>query len=402
MAKTRMRTEVIGTPRSAARSLWRSKKEEVRPTVVPTTPMRRTRQRAAFLTRALGRWIVNYVVNIFKRRRNLPTYTRSTGVSRIPNRCTIGLASDWGTGTDSAYAVAGAMRAANPDVTIHMGDVYYSGTRSEYDDYFLDPSAWPRGSYSSTNPQDARGTYILNANHEMYSGGEGYLDHALDVLHQEASFFALESDHWRVIALDTGYHADRGLKVLRGGTKLPKENLDWLRDRVFADPSDRRPAILLSHHQWFSAFERDFRSFGKDLRPFLDRVHLWFWGHEHRFAGYAQHGLDNAGKVYARCIGHGGMPIELGDNPDKSARDVLVFSDERTAREVGGVPCGFCGFALLRFDGTKLSIEYRDEQNETLLIENWQQTQQGLLGELQATENTHTLTFCRPMEDLVR
>ncbi|MGH7460956.1 MAG: metallophosphoesterase family protein [Longimicrobiales bacterium] len=399
MPKTREPGEVIGTPRSAARSLLRSTLEQERPTVVEKTLMGRARQRTAFLTKAIGKWLINYVKNIFKRRRKLRPHKTTSGVYRMPNECVIGLAADWGTGTESAQAVANALRAKNPAITVHMGDVYYSGTRGEYDDYFL--NSWPRGALSSADPNDAQGTYILNANHEMYSGGEGYLDHALDILKQEASFFAVENDHWRVIALDTGYHSDRGLKVFLGGTKLPKENLDWLRDHVFTDPADQRPVILLSHHQWFSAYERDFPSFSKDLQPFLGRVHLWFWGHEHRLAGYARHGLNGAPKVYARCIGHGGMPIELGKTPSKSAKNALVFTDERFALDVDNVRCGFCGFALLRFRGPNLAIEYRDERDRTLLVERWQQTQTGLQGDVEETSETSTLTFRRPLGDLV-
>ncbi len=56
--------------------------------------------------------------------------------------------------------------AADPkkcDFHLHLGDVYYSGTRTEVKDRFL--RHWP---------QDARlGHLTTNSNHEMYCGGEG-------------------------------------------------------------------------------------------------------------------------------------------------------------------------------------------------------------------------------------
>ena len=107
---------------------------------------------------------------------------------------------------------------------------------------------------------------------------------------------------------------------------------------MFADPGDRRPVILLSHYQWFSAFDSESRRVGSQLAPYLDRVLLWFWGHEHRFAGYAPFGF-NGRLMRARCIGHGGMPIELGKLPKRSDRP-LVFTDERQADMLDGEPIG--------------------------------------------------------------
>jgi hypothetical protein len=131
--------------------------------------------------------------------------------------------------------------------------------------------------------------------------------------------------------------------------------------------------ILLSHHQWFSAFDSDYRRMGAPLRPYLDRVLLWFWGHEHRCAGYAPFGFNGA-TVRARCIGHGGMPIELGGRIKHPERP-LVFTDERMVDKADGDPLGYCGFALLRLDGPDLVVEYRDETDKpgtrALLEEHW-------------------------------
>ena len=56
----------------------------------------------------------------------------------------------------------------------------------------------------------SEGAFALNGNHEMYALGYGYFDHILPKLGvrgsprgQRASYFCLENDHWRIIALDT-------------------------------------------------------------------------------------------------------------------------------------------------------------------------------------------------------
>lgn len=380
-----------GTPRSAARSLWRSQTESKEPEKRPG------RKSFAFLTKQFGLWVIHYLVLVFKPRRHFPTYrdppSARPGIYPLPATCTIGLAADWGTGTDSAYRVADAIRARSPEFTIHLGDVYYSGTEQEYRDYFLAPDEWPRGRV---------GTYALNGNHEMYSGGAGYFGLALPSLGQETSYFCLANDHWRIVAVDTGYYA-RTVPflelLLRRWVRLPAPSREWLRDVVFADPADFRPVILLSHHQWFSAFEAGYATVGANLAPFMDRVLLWLWGHEHRFAGYAPFGLKGAPKVRARCIGHGGMPIELGKSPSKERN--LVFHDQRKADTVDGATIGFCGFAMLRLKGPELELEYMDEKRVTLLTERWTRGPAGVKGEILYGSPDLTLMPARTLASLV-
>ena len=76
---------------------------------------------------------------------------------------TVAMVGDWGTGLPTSQNIAREMSALRPSLTIHLGDVYYSGTRHEVENRFL--PAWPAG---------AIGTFALNSNHEMYAGGEGY------------------------------------------------------------------------------------------------------------------------------------------------------------------------------------------------------------------------------------
>jgi hypothetical protein len=393
-------SDVHGIARGAASSAWRThrrspKLQETMP-LAKLTPAAKIRQRIGLMTTAVFKWLWNYVKYIFRPRAPFPTYVKlqnqskrdsveeslnhNNGLIEIEDS-TIALAGDWGSGTYSAYQVGDRIRTLKPDYTIHLGDVYYSGTGSEFDDYFLPEAAWPRGT---------KGTFALNGNHEMYSGGRAYfnalkqkpLTYEIKGLHvaqpQEVSYFCLQNDYWRILAIDTGYYA-KSFPVLELFDtyliKLHKAIQTWLKEVVFNDPSDSRPVILLSHHEWFSAFDAEYKRMGKQMEPYLDQVLLWFWGHEHRFSGYAPFGFGDGPKVRARCIGHGGIPFDI-TYPHKHRQ--LVFSDERINPESTNhvdakQQLGYCGYAFLRFDGPMLTVSYYDERegSEPLLKEIW-------------------------------
>jgi len=317
-----------------------------------------------FIDKNIATWIANYLKVVFLPRRKFASYDESAdkpGIFPLDSQCRVALAGDWGSGTDSAYRVIDQVRhVQKPDITIHLGDIYYSGQVEEVNEYFLGDDDWYRANRS----------FALNANHEMYSGGIGYFEHVLPALGQQASYFALENDHWRIVAVDTGYYSKVFPFVeLLLQTKLHDKNLAWMRDVVFADARDRRPVILLSHHQWFSAFDQGYARMGRQLEPFLQDVALWFWGHEHRFAGYAPYAPSGDNKVRTRCVGHGGMPVEIKE--PKHQEVPLVFVDERKAGDIDGEAIGFCGNALLEFNEAALVVHYYDERGEELLVEQW-------------------------------
>ncbi len=373
--------QVRGTPRSAAMSLWRTYR----------------RKPGNFLTERIWPWLIHYLRVAFLPRKPFRTYKNDgsgrPGVFEIPESCTFGIAGDWGTGTEAAYRVADRMKEHNPDFTIHLGDVYYSGTAMEFQRYFV--NAWPKGRLR---------TFALNANHEMYSGGEGYFDIALPALNQETSYFCLENAHWRILGLDTGYYA-RSFPflelLLSGCIRLHPAIQGWLKEVVFTNPTDRRPVILLTHHEWFSAFDTEYKRVGSNLAPYLDRVVVWLWAHEHRFAGYGPFSFDGAPKIRARCLGHGGMPIELGRAPKRSDRN-LVFYDGRQSGLVDDDRIGYCGFAFLTLSGAELRLQYLDEMGTKLLEERWvSQPLSSPTGEVVFASSSLTLVSGRTIEGII-
>ena len=190
----------------------------------------------------------------------------------ISNTARLILIADWGTGVPRARKLGVAARryldqariAGNEVHVIHLGDVYYSGFAAEYDAHFL--PFWP------VQPGEASqiGSWSLNGNHDMYSGGHGYYDHLLAdprfARQNQSSFFSLENDYWQFLALDTA-HQDFDL---RGN------QADWVLASRTAQPGKK--GVLLSHHQPFSSYESAPGSILTKLKPVLERdlITAWF------------------------------------------------------------------------------------------------------------------------------
>ncbi|HVO60823.1 MAG TPA: metallophosphoesterase [Terriglobales bacterium] len=299
----------------------------------------------------------------------------------------IAVAGDWATGTDEAESVAEQMKAFKPHFTIHLGDVYYVGDPPEVSENCLgvknpnnnyDPIVWPIGSV---------GSFALNGNHEMYANGGGYFDLLLPNLGlqsatlgvmagQQTSFFCLQNRYWRTVGIDTGYNST-GLPILSGiplvnkipgvgpTCALPDSLMEWLTNIVVPN-QDARGLVMLSHHQYFSGFEDGYTKPARQLWDAgVQRNVLWFWGHEHRLAGYDLYGSEDL-KAFGRCIGHGGMPLELGD-PDPDREPAPTFYDNRPGDKGFGVN----GHVNLNFDGPNLQAEYVDLKGQPLIQENW-------------------------------
>ncbi|WP_439555387.1 metallophosphoesterase family protein, partial [Dyadobacter sp.] len=179
--------------------------------------------------------------------------------SSIPSRDEVSLAlmSDWASDTAESDKVANLVSRYAPDYTIHMGDIYFVGTPKEVEANFTAPHAsWYYG---------ASGSLALAGNHEMYSNGNAYFQHLLPAMYaldgevrktQQAGFFCLENEHWRIIGIDTGYTSvGRPLVEIISppDCHLRKEQLAWLRDVVkLGDVNDKRGLVFLSHHPYLS------------------------------------------------------------------------------------------------------------------------------------------------------
>jgi hypothetical protein len=91
---------------------------------------------------------------------------------------------------------------------------------------------------------------------------------------------------------------------------------------------------------------------------------LWFWGHEHRLAGYDLQGTGKL-KAFGRCVGHGGMPLSLGQpRPDRLKP---LFYDAR----MGSKNFGVNGHVNLLFEDSHLTVSYVDLTGQIIQTEEW-------------------------------
>jgi len=282
----------------------------------------------------------------------------------MPDQCSVALFADWATGEPPALGIKAAIEANSPDYTIHLGDTYYAGFEDEIRHNLI--ACWPGG----VQPHKS---FAMNGNHEMYSGGNAYFN-LLPLFGQSASYFNLGNQNWRIIALDTSWPERGGdTPASSWGELVEQYEIPWLQAQIQQAQAFNPPArvILLTHHQLFSAFDGD--ALGKYLLPqvkeFLDTgsIYAWFWGHEHRGIVYDS---NSSFSFKARCIGHGGFPAPPTTGaPAHLQQFPIAWREERP--EPTNAWYGMRGFALLRFAGAQVHIDYIDQTAATVHSESW-------------------------------
>ncbi len=298
----------------------------------------------------------------------------------------IALVSDWGTDTNESDRIAVLIENREPDYSIHLGDTYFVGMKDEIKVNFLnEDSSWYRGK---------SGSFSLMGNHEMYSRGISYFRDLLPTLGiyskeqnkylgQKASYFCLENEHWRIISLDTGYESV-GIPLIEYIFKpkcgFPDDIMKWLNETLNLK-NEKRGLVLLTHHQYCSAFEEEYNKPAEQLASVIgeDREVLWYWGHEHRLAVYGKFKRGKGITAHGRCIGHGGMPVEFKAKlkPEKAKETNLILHDARKNTEIKDVNIGYNGYAVMNINGAELKTEYYDIRDELLLAESWQVDENG-------------------------
>lgn len=402
-------TDLLGLSRAPVVSFLRKQVQPSAPrpktTGMAPAPARMFRWILEYSPRRLLKWIWEYLSYRFGPRHPFKTYHASNvdkGIYSLEggDDIRIVLAGDWATGTDEAAAVAELMKAFDPDYSIHLGDVYFVGDAREVDENFLgiknaandyEPCCWPMGS---------KGSFALNGNHEMYARGIAYFERMLPALglnsngrpvHQGASFFCLENEHWYIIALDTGYNSIGWPLIefaLPPDCALRPELIHWLRNVVRLQDDDTRGIVILSHHQYYSAYDQWHPKPARQLSKLISRPVLWFWGHEHRLAIYGEFGVPGGIRASGRCIGHGGMPVELPPKQAKHCDCPVEFVDHRIYDNDEGLKVGYNGFARMRLQANRLLIDYVDRYDTVIFSEAWR-TEGGALTRIYFSEGQH-------------
>jgi hypothetical protein len=275
----------------------------------------------------------------------------------LPAQATVALIGDWGTGTDAALNLLAQVARKRPDVVLHLGDIYYSGTPFECQTRFLDncrqilPAGVP--------------VYSLAGNHDMYSGGTGYY-WLVDQLGQQASYFCLRNQAWQFLAMDTGYNDFNPFTISTHVTTLTDVEAGWHRDKI--QHAQSRKTVLLSHHQLFTAFdaiggEAVNQNLLGTFQDLLGSVALWFWGHEHRLNIYAPHlGLERG-----RCLGCSAIPEFVTKDYFTPKFDVPLLPDPRSAKPIRLSDDGTIynhAYAIMQLDGPRATVSYFQDSDE--------------------------------------
>jgi predicted phosphodiesterase len=280
---------------------------------------------------------------------------------KISNQVRIAIAGDWGTGNYSSQNIANRMRDLKPDHTIHLGDVYYSGTDDEERNRFV--GKWPSGLSSSA------ASFALNGNHEMYSGGDGYfvdvLSNAQFQAQRNLSYFALTNDSWVIVGMDSAYYAQ---DYLYQKGNLDSLQLAWLTELGRAARGVGKRVILLTHHHGIDVDpDRNLVTFQNPLWSQVIQAldggpDYWYWGHVH--AGIAYKPLPGNGRALkVRCVGHGGVPYAPFPDPESLGNSSvgIEWAETEKAGDPNEGRRALNGFMLLSFDGPHLLEEFRDE-----------------------------------------
>lgn len=304
------------------------------------------------------------------------TFNTSHNVIQIKDRSTLSMAlvGDWGTGNykenggddSSSYKVMQAITQHKPDLNVHLGDVYYAGTKAtitggqgEEQTHFL--NLWRNGSL---------GSFSLNSNHEMNSGGTGYFDLLLKdprfklqqaPNHKPSSFFVIEFGNWAIIGLDTAYYA--------------KDLLS--KDGALTDPAQRallkkygesnKKLFLISHHSGMTYDGKTQKQLWKDVMSALGRSpDYWYWGHEHFGIVYSKESAAGT-HTRTRCSGHGaipkGRPTSITDDHYNLTTKAITFLESTYASHPSVSGQILNGFALVTFTEDGLEEAFYDENN---------------------------------------
>jgi len=274
-------------------------------------------------------------------------------VAQFGDDATIAVFGDWGTGLYGAPVIAETIRTKiTAGFVMHLGDVYYSGTKDEYASRFS--QFWPTRAGALNR--------ALNGNHEMYCGGRPYFDVLqLAPFHQEATYFAYQNENWILAGLDTAYQDH----------DITDDQAGWLK-QIVAGKGERK-VVLFSHHQPFSLLDNQGPKLVEKLGSLLSAgsIFAWYWGHEHECVLYDLHPAWN---MYGRCVGHAGMPEFRKDpmGPPVPTRQLRRFarSNEAPSSRVLDGPNPYIlgqetqfsphGFITLHFHGKHLTESILD------------------------------------------
>lgn len=305
--------------------------------------------------------VEKYVFYLAKNKGSIPYRTGGNYILNVPlpETANVAIFGDWGTGTPLAIELLQQISRKKPDLIIYLGDIYYSGTKTEVQTSFLDICRSTLGDVQLVS---------LSGNHDMYSGGAGYY-WLVDQLGQQASYFCIRNTNWQFLAMDTGYNDSNPFTVSSNVTSVTPSELTWHKSKISEGSKDNRRTVLLSHHQLYSANEAIGTGYINELllrqfRDVLGKVDIWFWGHEHRLNIYAPY----LGLQRGRCIGCSAVPVFVEPEFYKSKYGVPLIPVSKKSRQPfklgnNGVIYNHA-YAIMSLNGPSAQVSYFQNSDE--------------------------------------
>jgi len=284
----------------------------------------------------------------------------------IPNDASVAIIGDWGTGdfgskgSPSGSALIGQYisQTLKPEITIHLGDVYYTGIDDNERDKLVE--IFPAGSL---------GSYTLNSNHEMYPGATGYfgvaLANSIFAAQRNTSYFCLQNDDWAIVGLDSAYYADYWDLYLSGTLVEPNGESEQLAFLTQIAQSGRQ-LIVLTHHNPLSLAGQPNDLWSQVVgaltnTPSASKPVTWYYGHAHNGAVYLDvPGQKGSPTVRPRLSGHAAVPYTVAT--DLTGSDQVSWLEKTYVSGDSGPVRN--GFSTLTFNGSKLTEQMLDQLGE--------------------------------------
>jgi hypothetical protein len=211
-------------------------------------------------------------------------------VDPSPGRAVVWAVGDAATPTTGARAVARRIRRARPDRFLYLGDVYDSGTPTEFRDYY-DPLYGPLAEITDPTP----------GNHEWANRRRGYYPYwRAKKGERQRAYTSTRVAGWDLVSLNSEAAHDRGSRQLA-----------WLRRLLARRAGDCRIAFL--HRPRYSAGA--YAEAGGDIAPLWNalsgRARAVLSGHDHNMQR-----LRRAGGLVQYVSGAGGQvryPLDQDD-----------------------------------------------------------------------------------------
>ncbi len=293
------------------------------------------------------RWAIAYL-GYFENKNNKHPFNYSYNTTTVtttshPQQLSLGLFGDWGTvpiqeGTSNPSPSADVMAQLanlNPDILVHLGDVYYKGAANEEQANLL--NQWKPAPVAN---------FTLNSNHEMYSGANGLFDPTLKnsifAAQAQSTFFQINYGDWIIVGLDSAYNST---DIYMDGAITDTAQLDLLKS-LQGYAATGKKLLVLTHHNPLIEPGGQTNSLWTDVTNALGcSPDVWYWGHVHNGIVYANNsGLT--GNTACRCLGHAAIPYGNASWFENNS-NITYYTNKTPNPSTGNPVQAMNGFAVL-------------------------------------------------------